>query len=156
MPPNHLQPPDNCRCIGCIQRLNDILPLCIENRAQCHIAIQPNTWLMVGDIIGTIAETPDALDSLPNADTILSPSDGFLICHQPDGNPMVMPDSTLHPGAVIAIIELMKIRMDVVYEGPNDARFAGYIGTSPRPVHRGDPIARIDIQAASQGSPMNT
>ncbi len=148
----HLQPPAGCRCIGVIHRLNDTILLCVDTTADCSIAISPNTWLMVGDMIGEIgaaAETSQAHQS-GFSHEIVSPSDGFLIFECSDGKPMVERGAVLHPGSVVAVIELMKIRMDVLYDGPDGARFGGYIGHSQRPVRRGEIIARTDWDELQQ------
>ena len=145
----HLQPPAGCRCIGVIHRLNKTILLCVETAGDCSITISPNTWLMVGDCIGEIGTSAASSHEHPNgfSHEIVSPSDGFLIFELSDGKPMVEIGAVLHPGSVVAVIELMKIRMDVLYDGPDGARFVGYTGQSSRPVRRGETIASADLNA---------
>ena len=145
----HLQPPAGCRCIGVLRRLNDTILLCVDTTADLHIHISPNTWLMVGDTIGEIGRPEPSSPSLSyeGIQEIVSPTDGFLIYELSDSKPMIAPDTVLHPGMAVAVIEMMKIRMDVLFDGPDGARFVNYIGQSSRPVHRGDAVARIDFKS---------
>ena len=80
---------------------------------------------MVGDTIGEIGRPEPSSPSLSyeGIREIVSPTDGFLIYELSDGKPMIAPDTVLHPGMAVAVIEMMKIRMDVLFDGPDGARF---------------------------------
>ena len=151
---------DDTHCIGVIRRLGEIIPLCIENTEDYLITIKPRTWLMAGDVIGTIknpknllkkqSDTDKIADTSKNSDcraehTISAPSDGFVIFTAPDGHPFVSANQIVQPGTVVAVLELMKIRMDIQYDGTAPATFVRYCGSSNRAVRNGEVIAIVQM-----------
>ncbi|MBR4985309.1 MAG: hypothetical protein IKY83_06195 [Proteobacteria bacterium] len=69
-----------------------------------------------------------------------SPSDGFVLLSEADGKPFKKPGDRLCAGDIVAVIELMKVRIEVVYDGAEAAVFERYACDHRRGIRRGDPL----------------
>lgn len=141
--------PQNQLYIGFVKRLDQIILLTIDKSVcsehSVRYDIPDGTWLNVGDIIGHIdlSIKPEVSDSILPSDNlvIVSPADGFIIQNDLSGKPFKTTGDTLHPGDIIAIVEFMKVRIELSFDGPDNCTFIHYTGHSQRPVKRGESIA---------------
>ena len=143
--------PDGEVCIGILVRLETPSMLCVPGARPVRPSGE-NRWVMVGDVIAefesestVIHDKHDPVDT-KNHQTIQSPTDGFVYFHDETGQPYIASGARLSPGDVIAVIEWMKIRMDIEFSGPEGAVFETYCGRDGRPVRRGDAIAEWYLQ----------
>lgn len=79
----------------------------------------------------------------PEILSILSPADGFISFCDSRRNPLCSPGDKLVRGSPIAILEFMKIRIEINFPHPAPAIFHQYIQTTPRAVKKGEPIAQF-------------
>ncbi len=88
----------------------------------------------------------DALDDMHKpkhvnaTNQVIAPCDGFLKT-APDGQPLFVHGDLVRPGDVVAVIELMKLGVDVVYQGNDVVTFNRY--TEKNTVKRGDWICEF-------------
>ena len=123
--------------IGTLFRLGVPLKLCIPAQIQNFCCEIPNgAFVQTGDILGRY-ETQLLPVAAEKHDTISAPADGF-IQFESGGRLFLQPGDIIHPGDIVAVIEFMKIRMDVAFDGDQDVEFVRYLGCSPRAVRRGE------------------
>ena len=142
-------PNGQCR-IGTLIRLGETIPVVVSDfDGRVEYLVSPGTPVCAGTPvarrIAAVNSVPDA--GMPSADTphatIVSPADGFLTCCDDAGIPFVKAGTVLTPGAIVAVVEFMKIRMDIAYDGPESAVFLHYTDETRRSVRRGEPVAEI-------------
>jgi len=74
---------------------------------------------------------------------IVAPCDGFLQTTRSDGTPLFCKGDIVEPGSTIAVIELMKLGVDVIYNGNTKVRFVEY--TSSVTVKCGACVAKVEV-----------
>ncbi|MBO4351715.1 MAG: hypothetical protein J6A01_12350 [Proteobacteria bacterium] len=130
--------------IGYLIRLNEKLPIVIPSfHGHLEYLAVSGAFVHTGTPIAQLSNVDNT--SVPsNHDgtnlSIVSPADGFLTCTDETGIPLKKNGEILKPGEIIAILEFMKIRMDILYDGPNDAMFDHYEGDLHRSVKKGECI----------------
>ncbi len=149
--------------VASIRRLGVPIGVSVTECTGGYIADAPNgTYVDVGMPIGRI-ELPGSAqtDGFSASDAggakqnerIAAPVSGFLIYDTHAGIPYCKKGDKISPGAPIAAVEFMKLRVEIAYEGLRSAIFAGYAQKSGTPIDRGDVIAWIrptDEDAAVQ------
>ena len=149
--------------VASIRRLGAPIGVSVTECSGIYIADAPSgTYVEVGMPIGRIElpggasiaafSAPDAPEAMQN-ECIASPVSGFLVYDTPAGVSYCKKGDNISPGAPIAAVEFMKLRVEIAYEGLRGAIFAGYAQKSGTPVDRGDIIAwvrPINEDAAAQ------
>ena len=131
--------------IGYLIRLNEKFPIVIPDlNGRIEYLVDPGTFVHAGTPIARLCDVVNT--SVPSNDSsmtqwIVSPTDGFLTCTDETGIPLKKNGDTLHKGDMIAVLEFMKIRMDILYDGPNNASFDHYQGELHRSIKKGECIA---------------
>ncbi len=127
--------------IGCLERLGRRYALVISGRCMFVPDLLDGAACEYGDRIGHIIEAAEC-GHQPEAHAqkvahYPAPTDGFVTILDSRGEPFKRPGDTLAPGDIVAVIELMKVRIDVLYDGPDKAVFVSYECTDRRGIKRG-------------------
>ena len=123
--------------IGILLRLEVPVRLCIPLQIEDFCCEIPNgAFVQAGDILGRY-ETQHSPAVVEQNDVMTAPADGF-IRFDTEGRFFLQPGDIIHPGDIVAVIELMKIRMDVAFDGDQEVEFVRYLGCSPRAVRCGE------------------
>ena len=133
-------------CLGSLVRLGRSLRLTVPPGTPAEPCLPDGTRVMAGDRIATLRATTECPQT--RTDTghfIVAPADGYLVCSDDAGRPLLHPGDELHPGTIVAFVEFMKIRMEIAFCGPDGATFLRYAGTDRRSVRRGDAIAEYAV-----------
>ena len=144
--------PDDLYCIGIIININQKIPLVISQNDIHGSEVEPivldGAWIEAGTAVAQIKSktgTPHAAVDHNKYSEITAPADGFLIQTDINDMPIQKTENRLRHGDLIAIIEFMKIRIELTFAGPDNSIFKGYTGSSQRPVKSGDLIAVYQI-----------
>ncbi len=98
---------------------------------------------MVGDCLGYLSEASLPCPVRETAHcAIQTPSDGFVTWIAPSGHPYKTPGDTVLPGETIAVLEFMKIRLEIAYQGTHPVIFERYCVPSSCAVLANDVIAQ--------------
>ena len=139
-------------CIGYLRRLNEIIPITIpENHRDFEYLVKTGQIVSFGTPLVRLLDNPIVQNSDSNAlntIAIVAPADGFLTCTNDFGMPIRETDMPIRNGDVIAILEFMKIRMDITYDG-TDAIFLRYVNVDHRGVKKGETIAEVLVSSIS-------
>lgn len=135
--------PARAQCIGTLFRLGEYIQLLAPDHIHIRRVISSGTHLMAGDVIAEIvtAEAPSLREQ--TSLTLSAPADGFIAFSDAAGRPIKNPGDMIHPGDIIAFLEFMKIRMEIVYSGNADVVFDHYCGPDHRAVRSGEIIAEF-------------
>lgn len=136
--------------LGHLQRLNVSLPLVIsaqDSGTSIEFAVSDGTWLNVGDTLARIhrGHSPENAEKQHDS-CICAPSDGFLVYCDSGGKPYRNTGDLLNPGDLIATLEFMKIRMDIVFDGPQGSIFKSYAQPSHSAIRCGDVICSYSVR----------
>ncbi len=132
---------DNAQSLGTIRQLGQTLILTVPNDIVCgNIVPQDGDFIMAGDIIAEYGNTRQNNTSSNIPNIFKSPSDGFISTVDASGIPFAEPGARLKTGQIIAIIELMKIRMDITFDGPDNAVFLNYLCPQKSTIRKNDGI----------------
>lgn len=132
-----------------MHRLDEKIEIVVDAQETIHLTVSDGQWLMVGDEIGELStsQTVTAAEKEENVEEIQAPLDGFVHFSDETGELYVHPGTILHPGDVVAVLEWMKVRMEIEYNGSQGAEFEGYFGCDNRAVRRGEIIGRAYRQS---------
>ena len=126
--------------VGILKRLHLSWSLSLPPDCTCMNIVVPNgAFVMFGDVIGDLnvssknVQTADALK-------LYAPLDGFISFDDGTGNPLKKQGDILHSGEIVAILELMKIRMEITFDGADGCKFIGYSCSNHAAIRRGEPI----------------
>lgn len=132
---------DNVQHLGTIHRLGETLILTAPiDVALGKIIPDDGSFVMVGDIIADCTSIQAKNDSDNLTHVVKSPSDGFISAVDDNGKPFAEPGTRLKHGQIIAVLELMKIRMDIIFDGPDNAVFVKYLCPEKSTVQKNDNI----------------
>ena len=139
----------DAQIIGFLLRLQEKIPIAVADfRGSIDYLVAPGAWLEAGTPIARIRASSKNKVNKPESHAtiaIVSPADGFLCCANEDGTAFKQIGQKLHPGDCIAILEFMKIRMDIRYDGPDGLLFAGYKTHMRQSVKKNECIAEAQI-----------
>ena len=131
--------------VGYLHRLDEKIPILIPNlHGSLEYLVEPGALVSAGLPIAKLTDSRETpLTSIPNeaVHRIVSPADGFLTCLNDVGMPFKKKGDSLKHGDIIAILEFMKIRMEILYDGTDGAMFDHYEGTPHRSIKKGECIA---------------
>ena len=132
--------------LGTLERLQKRYTLVVPQEfAGATPTLPSGTFVDVGDVIAHRAQA----DSSPNLQkmpeqtlhVIRAPASGFLIWHDDTGKPYQKPGDKLTRGDIIAVLEFMKIRMEIAFDGNEPAVFEAYSVSHQTSVETGQIIA---------------
>lgn len=130
--------------IGTLERLGKRFLLMVpQGNGIIRMAIASGSLVMAGDCLAQMTE--DALVSptlCADRCTIQTPSDGFISWIAPSGQPYKSPGDTVLLGDTIAVLEFMKIRLEIAYQGSSSVIFERYCVPSSSAVLANDVIAQ--------------
>ncbi len=131
--------------IGFVYRLDEKIEIVVEARESVHLTVSDGQWLMVGDELGALRDIQIGAETEKEekVEEIQAPLDGFVHFSDENGELYVHPGAILHPGDIVAVLEWMKVRMEIEYNGSQEAEFEGYFGCDNRAVRRGEVIGRV-------------
>lgn len=102
----------------------------------------------IGRDVGKVSEKqPIALTATDKAELkIEAPSDGYLIFTDASGSPYFKPGDRVQAKQVLALIELMKLRVAIRHEGSVEMRFVSYDAQSHQAIRKGESICRLSLE----------
>lgn len=136
------------QAIGILERLGKRYQLIVPQPLTSMVPVLPSgTFVAVGDVIAQMntqicgTQTENIQPSIPQDISILAPASGFLILKDENGMPYQAEGKRIQCGDVIAILEFMKIRMEITYDGPEPAVFEHYLKPHQSSVEKSQTIA---------------
>lgn len=132
--------------IGILERLGKLHTLILERAVQTvNIVIPSGTPVVVGDVIAQVDEDitiiPCDHHSSSEYEQISAPAAGFVMIHDHNGRPLKSTGDKIVKGDIVAILEFMKIRMEIAYHGYEPAVFDKYLIHHQSAVQHGQIVA---------------
>lgn len=128
--------------LGVLERLHERFDLTVPPNLHYRVIVANGASLMVGDVMAEICEISTSTPKTTAfAHAICAPADGYISFCDASGAPLKSAGDILHHGDIVAFLEFMKIRMEIVYSGEEDAIFGHYCGPDRRAVQCGEIIA---------------
>ena len=140
----------NQRVIGCIRHFGRLYSLIIpgcEGRIRCLLVHETPVDYGTPVAVQENVENVDACQSASSRHEdvsqfhVLAPCDGFLRTHDVSGRPIRAQGELVSHGMLLAIIEVMKLGIDILYEGDACAEFVAYRACAT--VKKGDVICTL-------------
>ena len=130
------EPDLNQGAIGCIRHFGRLYSLIVpvrEGRIRCLLSQEmPVDYGTPIAVVQAVVENADTCQSASSVHEevslfhILAPCDGFLRTHDVSGRPIRTHGELIAHGTLLAIIEVMKLGIDILYEGDDCAEFVSY------------------------------
>lgn len=132
-------------CIGVFERFGRRFALVLPGGIEFDLEVSDGALCQFGDRLGHIrmGAAGGGGESAVLAQDIIyyaSPADGFVTLGDGRGEPFKRPGDVLSVGDLVAVISLMKVRIDVIYDGPEQAVFERYECADRRGIKRGAPL----------------
>ncbi len=86
---------------------------------------------------------PKACEASDHIIRITAPCDGFLRIQNASGKPLRSPGEIIHSGDVLAVIEVMKLGVDILYENQSEAEFLSY--EAENTVRQGEVVCTLKL-----------
>ena len=136
---------DGVSFLGSISRLARVYDIVLPemNHSLTLLCTQPQ-FVEFGSRLA-VASQPDQAWHVNKSDRydILAPCAGFLRTTHADGLPICSHGQRVHPGDIVAVIEVMKLGVDVIYNGSEDACFIEY--ATKHAVAQNDLVAQLRL-----------
>jgi hypothetical protein len=136
------------QAIGILERLGKRYQLIVPQSLTSMVPVlSSGTFVVVGDVIAQMntqicRRQPENIQpSTHHSISILAPASGFLILKDENGMPFQSEGKHIQYGDMIAILEFMKIRMEITYDGPEPAVFEHYLKLHQSSVEKSQTIA---------------
>lgn len=142
--------------IGEVEQLGRRIVLVTSQRlGNVEVKCTPPCDIFVGTCLakvsadnGADAEMPSPFSASSNESTLTmtAPSDGYLIFTDDAGRPYFKPGDRVERKQNLALLELMKLRIAICYEGSASMRFLAYDAVSHQPIRKGQSICRLSSE----------
>ncbi len=138
---------DAVTSIGRISQLGRTYEVVLPAGQSAVTVLYSKSVVEYGTPLAKSIQSANTLDvSKQNTDRLIeitAPCDGFLQTVRSDGSPLFCKGAFVEPGQTIAVIELMKLGVDVIYKGKQTAKFVSY--TSSTTVKCGECVAKVEM-----------
>lgn len=142
--------------IGEVEQLGRRIALVTSQRlGNVKVMCTPPCDIFVGTCLAQVSTANGADDEMPSPFSasmdestlsITAPSDGYLIYTDDAGRPYFKPGDRVESQQNLALLELMKLRIAICYEGSVTMRFLAYDAVSHQPIRKGQSICRLSAE----------